>query len=143
MRRLVSPSSGEGYAINGGVGRRVACTAVTMVGLTCPGCVLILKTREPVYACLSERWRADTVRRRPMQMVVMLGLVPLLVLAMAVGGPEQGWGRPRARLAKLAVPPAPSVPPVPSLPPSPPVPLMPPVPEIHPLQPFPRIPPRP
>jgi hypothetical protein len=43
-----------------------------------------------------------------MLMVVMLGLVPLLIISMAVGGPEQVWSALRA---PFVIPPVPPVPP--------------------------------
>ena len=50
------------------------------------------------------------MRRRTMLMVVMLGLVLLLLIAMAVGGPGQVWSAPRAPIVILSVPPSPTGP---------------------------------
>jgi hypothetical protein len=83
--------------------------------------------------------------RGTMRMVVRLGLVPLLLIAMALCGADQvwGWPRPRTRTVKPLVPRVPPVPPVLSLPPTPPVPLTPPVPQVPVIQPLPPVPPRP
>jgi len=83
------------------------------------------------------------VQRRTMMMVVMLGLVPLLIISMAVCGPDQVWRSPRAQIVRPPVPPVPPVPPLTPLPPNQPVPLIPPVPQVPPIQPLPPVPPRP
>lgn len=77
-----------------------------------------------------------------MRMIVMLGLVPLLFIPMAVGGPNQEWGWPRARIVKPLIPPVPPVPPTASLPSGQPIPPVPQVPPIPPIQPRPPVPPR-
>jgi hypothetical protein len=143
MRSIVSRMSGEGCGSDDGAGLQAAFESATTVVLTCPGSIRILGTRERAYARLSAAWRADTVRRRTMLMVVILGLVPLLILSMAVGGLDQVWGVPRAQSVRPPVPPIPPVPPVTSLPPSQPVPLIPPVPQVPPIHPLPPVPPRP
>jgi hypothetical protein len=83
------------------------------------------------------------VRRRTMRMGIMLGFVPLLVISMAVCGPDQVWGSSRAHLVKPPIPLLPPVPPVTSLPPTPSIPLLPSVPQVPPIHPLPVVPPRP
>jgi hypothetical protein len=83
------------------------------------------------------------VRRGTKLRVVILRLVLLVVVSMAVGGPDQAWGWPRARIMKPLVPPVPPVPPITSLSPINPVPLIPPVPQVPVIQPLPPVPPQP
>lgn len=83
------------------------------------------------------------MRRRTMRMSIMLGLAPLLLIAMALCLPDQVWGWPRAHTVKLLVLPVPPVPPVTQLPLSPPVPLIPAVPQVPVIHPLPPVPPRP
>jgi hypothetical protein len=100
----------RGCGIDGGTARWVGCTPATTVWLTCPGRVRILETRALADARVAELWRTDTVRRRTMRMVVMFGLVSLLLIAMAVGGPGQVWSAPRAPIVILSGPPSPTGP---------------------------------
>src|SRR5919201_696285 len=67
-------------------GRQVAFKPAITVVLAGPGRVRILETHERADARSSEPWRTDTVRPRTMRMVALLGLVPLLIISMAVGG---------------------------------------------------------